>query len=71
MVGVLDPLGRGHLWQSYLGPGRAYNDSVQTTTSSAYGLPCLHYLPTRIEIQKQKIMNSNFFFFFLLPLAHS
>jgi hypothetical protein len=31
-----------------------------TTTSSAYGLSCLQYLPSRMAIPRQKIMSSDF-----------
>ena len=33
---------------------------MQMTTSSVYGLSCLHYLPSRIEILEHKFMKSNF-----------
>lgn len=60
MVGVQSLLGREHLWQSYLRAKQSFQDSMQTTTSSASGLSCFHYLPSRMEIPKQKIMSSNF-----------
>ena len=33
---------------------------MQTTTSSAYGVSCLYYSPSRMETLRQKIRKSHF-----------